>query len=214
MQPVYTFSRVRVWSAKNTQVVACGQVPVKPSSREDPAPVRKDISMAWLADSFRALIEKSMSICVSSSPGRLPARQKSPNEAWSRYLIPDSLSQSDFAVEVIHPSWTWGPSSTWVLQHVFVAVVVLDSVSGCTCRSVTFSDLVCFLCLFFHTNLLCYLLTTWYLLCSRQNKNTAERGAVLALQKMLQCLLMSCSCQFRVTVISSSWHLPEQRSCQ
>lgn len=74
-----------------------------------PSPVRKDITMAWLADSFRALIEKSMSICVSSSPGWLPAQLKSPNEAWSRYLIPDSLSQSDFAAEVIHPSWTWGP---------------------------------------------------------------------------------------------------------
>ncbi|KAM7382503.1 hypothetical protein PAMP_002230 [Pampus punctatissimus] len=45
----------------------------------------------------------------SPSPGRLPARLKSPNEARSRYLIPDSLSQSDFAAEVIHPSGPSGP---------------------------------------------------------------------------------------------------------
>lgn len=75
--------------------------------REKAIPAREDITIAWLADSFRALIEKSMSICASSSPGRLPARLKSPNEAWSRYLIPDSLSQSDFAAEVIHPSGTY-----------------------------------------------------------------------------------------------------------
>lgn len=75
--------------------------------QEKACPVRKDITIACLADSFRALIEKSMSICASSSPGCLPARLKSPNEAWSRYLIPDSLSQSDFAAEVIHPSQTW-----------------------------------------------------------------------------------------------------------
>lgn len=65
--------------------------------QEKAVPKREDITMAWLADGFMALIEKSMSICASSSPGRLPARLKSPNEAWSRYLIPDSLSQSDFA---------------------------------------------------------------------------------------------------------------------
>lgn len=49
--------------------------------QEKASPMRKDITIAWLADSFRALIEKSMSICASSSPGRLPARLKSPNEA-------------------------------------------------------------------------------------------------------------------------------------
>lgn len=49
--------------------------------REKAIPMREDITIAWLADSFRALIEKSMSICASSSPGRLPARLKSPNEA-------------------------------------------------------------------------------------------------------------------------------------
>jgi len=81
-------------------VVACG--------REEAIPTREDIAIAWLADSFRALIEKSMSICASSSPGRLPARLKSPNEARSCYLIPDSLSQSHFAAEVIHPSGTEG----------------------------------------------------------------------------------------------------------
>lgn len=101
--------------------------------REKAIPARKDITIAWLADSFRALIEKSMSICASSSPGRLPARLKSPNEAWSRYLIPDSLSQSDFAAEVIHPSGTSGASSTWTMQHVVVVsvcILLLFSVSG------------------------------------------------------------------------------------
>lgn len=94
--------------------------------REKAIPAREDITIAWLADSFRALIEKSMSICASSSPGRLPARLKSPNEAWSRYLIPDSLSQSDFAAEVIHPSGTSGASSTWTMQHVvFVSICIL-----------------------------------------------------------------------------------------
>lgn len=114
--------------------------------REKAIPARKDITIAWLADSFRALIEKSMSICASSSPGCLPARLKSPNEAWSRYLIPDSLSQSDFAAEVIHPSGTSGASSTWTMQY--VVVVVVSVVSLCirrlfsvsrhtlTCRSV------------------------------------------------------------------------------
>lgn len=86
--------------------------------------MREDITIAWLADSFRALIEKSMSICASSSPGCLPARLKSPNEARSRYLIPDSLSQSDFAAEVIHPSGTSGVSSARTVQHVVVVVSV------------------------------------------------------------------------------------------
>ncbi len=59
-----------------------------------------------------ALIEKSMSICASSSPGWLPACLKSPNEAWSRYLIPHLLCQSDFVAEVIplvsSPPLSWG----------------------------------------------------------------------------------------------------------
>ncbi len=115
--------------------------------QEKAIPAREDITIAWLADSFRALIEKSMSICASSSPGRLPARLKSPNEAWSRYLIPDSLSQSDFAAEVIHPSGTSRVSSTWTMQHVVVVVVsvcilLLFSVSrhSLTCSSAGLSD--------------------------------------------------------------------------
>lgn len=87
--------------------------------REKAIPMGQDITIAWLADSFRALIEKSMSICASSSPGRLPARLKSPNEAWSRYLIPDSLSQSDFAAEVIHTSGISGASSTCGMMLLF-----------------------------------------------------------------------------------------------
>lgn len=62
-------------------VVVCGRVPVRPSVQERAIPMREDITIPWLADSFRALIGKSMSICASSSPGRLPARLKSPNEA-------------------------------------------------------------------------------------------------------------------------------------
>lgn len=96
----------RMYGAQNANVLACNWVPVRPSCSEG-QPREKRYHIAWLADSFRALIEKSMSICASSSPGRLPARLKSPNEAWSRYLIPDSLSQSDFAAEVIHPSQAW-----------------------------------------------------------------------------------------------------------
>lgn len=117
--------------------------------REKAIPTREDITIAWLADSFRALIEKSMSICASSSPGRLPARLKSHNEAWSRYLIPDSLSQCDFAAEVIHPSGTSGASSTCTMQHVVVSVVVsvcvllLFSVSSriLTCSTAGLCDL-------------------------------------------------------------------------
>lgn len=97
---------VRMYGAENANVLACNWVPVRPSCSEG-QPREKRYHIAWLADSFKALIEKSMSICASSSPGRLPARLKSPNEAWSRYLIPDSLSQSDFAAEVIHPSQAW-----------------------------------------------------------------------------------------------------------
>lgn len=95
-----------MYGADNANALACNWVPVRPSCSEG-QPREKRYHIARLADSFRALIEKSMSICASSSPGRLPARLKSPNEAWSRYLIPDSLSQSDFAAEVIHPSWAW-----------------------------------------------------------------------------------------------------------
>lgn len=58
------------------------------------------VCCGWLT-ALRALIEKSMSICASSSPGRLPACLKSHNEAWSRYLIPHWLCQSDFVAEVI-----------------------------------------------------------------------------------------------------------------
>lgn len=58
------------------------------------------VCCGWLT-ALRALIEKSMSICASSSPGRLPARLKSHNEAWSRYPIPHWLCQSDFVAEVI-----------------------------------------------------------------------------------------------------------------
>lgn len=95
--------------------------------QEKASPVRKDITIAWLADSFRALIEKSMSICASSSPGCLPARLKSPNEAWSRYLIPDSLSQSDFAAEVIHPSRPW----RWVQHEPCTILLMLFLLAFC-----------------------------------------------------------------------------------
>lgn len=81
-------------------------------------PCERRYHHSTLADSFGVLIEKSMSICASSSPGRLPARLKSPNEAWSRYLIPDSLSQSDFVDEVIRPSGTSGASSKQTMQLV------------------------------------------------------------------------------------------------
>lgn len=70
--------------------------------QEKAIPVGQDITIAWLADSFRGLIEKSMSICASSSPGCLPARLKSPNEAWSRYLIPD-FTESKWLCSWSHP---------------------------------------------------------------------------------------------------------------
>lgn len=97
------------WSADemHAHVVACGQVPVRPSLGEG-HPRERRYHHSLVGWQLQGLIEKSMSICASSSPGRLPARLKSPNEAWSRYLIPDSLSQSDFAAEVIHPSGTSG----------------------------------------------------------------------------------------------------------
>lgn len=111
-----------MYGAENANVLACNWVPVRPSYSEG-QPREKRYHIAWLADSFKALIEKSMSICASSSPGRLPARLKSPNEAWSRYLIPDSLSQSDFAAEVIHPSWAWrwAPHAAWSCGGVVLA---------------------------------------------------------------------------------------------
>lgn len=77
-------------------------VPVRPTSQvADGQSPGVGISLwhGWLT-ARRGLIEKSMSICASSSPGWLPACLKSPNEAWSRYPIPHSLCQSDFVVEV------------------------------------------------------------------------------------------------------------------
>lgn len=71
---------VRMYGAENANVLACNWVPVRPSYSEG-QPREKRYHIAWLADSFKALIEKSMSICASSSPGRLPTRLKSPNEA-------------------------------------------------------------------------------------------------------------------------------------
>lgn len=97
-------------------------------------PTRQDITMAWLADSSVVLIKKSMSICASSSPGRLPAQLKSPNEAWSRYLIPESRSQSDFATEVIHPEGP-GPGrragSSRSMQHVYVVLDFNSKTQNC-----------------------------------------------------------------------------------
>lgn len=80
---------------------ACGCQSVPGFGQQRSSPQGKiSVCCGWLT-ALRALIEKSMSICASSSPGRLPARLKSHNEAWSRYLIPHWLCQSDFVAEVI-----------------------------------------------------------------------------------------------------------------
>lgn len=94
-----------------------GGLPVRASSQvaEGRSPGGEiSVWYGWLT-ARRALIEKSMSICESSSPGWLPACLKSPNEAWSRYLIPQSLCQSDFVAEVIplvsSPPPCWGSNA-------------------------------------------------------------------------------------------------------
>lgn len=98
--------------------VGCVWVPVRPTSQvaEGRSPGGGiSVWYGWLT-AWGALIEKSMSICASSSPGWLPACLKSPNEAWSRYLIPHSLCQSDFVAEVIplvsSPPLFWGSNAS------------------------------------------------------------------------------------------------------
>lgn len=85
MQPVYTLGRARVWSAKNTHVVACGQVPVKPSSREDEAPWEKISPWpSWLTASGPLLKNQCPFVC----PAHLAACQL----GWSHLMKPDPVT--------------------------------------------------------------------------------------------------------------------------
>lgn len=105
--------------------VGASQTQKRPGSRGLLPRGRISVWRGWLT-ALRALIEKSMSIWASSSPGRLPARLKSPNEAWSRYLIPHSLCQSDFVAEVI-PLVFFSPPFLLLVSDVFMTVEWCDA---------------------------------------------------------------------------------------
>lgn len=142
MQPVYTFGRVRVWSARKIHVVACGQVPVKPSSREDPAPWEKISPWpGWLTASGPLLKNQCPFVC----PAHLAACQL----GWSHLMKPDPVTW--FLIHWVKVTLQLKSSTHHALgaqaQHWCCSMMLLQLLfwfqcMGCTCRSVTFIDLV------------------------------------------------------------------------